>query len=96
MDSNGATLARATHLYLSGRRPPETVSANARLIAAAPDLLAERDQLRARVAELEALIIRAAHVLCEQMPLPKVEYVAHDHNAAVLAIRKKAAALGGA
>ena len=28
--------------------------ANARLIAAAPDLLAERDALRARVAELEA------------------------------------------
>lgn len=58
-------------------------------------LFAERDQLRARVAELEALISGAAHVLCEQMPLPNAEYVANDHNAAVLAIRKKAAALEG-
>ena len=32
----------------------EQAYANARLIAAAPDLLAERDALRARVAELEA------------------------------------------
>lgn len=37
-DSNGATLAIVTNLHLTGRRHASEVEANARLIAAAPEL----------------------------------------------------------
>ena len=50
----------------------------------------EMDALRARVAELEALIKYVAHHLRFQTPHPGMEHSTHGHNTAVLEIRKRA------
>ena len=43
--------------------PGETVDGVARLIASAPDLLSERDSLRAEVAELRAALLECVQAL---------------------------------
>lgn len=58
-------------------------------------LEADRDRLRARVAELEAMVKAAANCLCEQTPYPDMEHIADRHNAAVLEIRNQATAMEG-
>lgn len=52
------TLATLTHLTRTGRRDPEEVAANARLIATAPEL---REQLRLTLASLIAAISLLEH-----------------------------------
>ncbi len=51
-DDNNSTLAMVTHLHLLGRRNGNEVEANARLIAAAPELLEALEELANRAAEI--------------------------------------------
>ena len=54
LDADGCTLAWVGHLHLRGRRSSEEVGANARLIAAAVDML---EALEAIVADAEYLAL---------------------------------------
>jgi hypothetical protein len=73
----------------------ENGEANARLIAAAPDLLAERDALRKRVATLEAAIIRARARLGNSSR-PQPADVSWAKEILAVALEARAALKGGA
>lgn len=63
------------HAVIVPEWPREEQEANARLIADAPKLLAERDELQARVKELEGLILSISGDGCP--PIKKHEKACH-------------------